>query len=408
MSLGTSFEKDAVLAARNSRSSWLFPALTCLLTVLVLLVTMELAARKLFSRSRTTLLDCLVLHDPATGVHGIPGCKVSEKWEETPVVDYRLNACGDRTDLPCGPKQPGTYRIAMVGSSIAAGLRVSQDSTFAALLPQELSALTGRKVELYNLAMRTETPRVVDMRFAATLAKKPDLVLWVINPYDVGHPDDVITDAVKPPAGARHPGRLGSLESASKKEYHTFRSEPASQFVLDTWNETRMSFMIRHFLYENQSLYVNAFLRQNDAAAGYLRTNLSPAWQEDLRHFNVYLSDVQARAHAAGVPLVIALVPARVHAGLLSMNAWPTGSDPFSFDRAFRPLVLSSGAGYIDTLPDYRNLPHAAQYYFAVETHPTEAGHRFIAKTLATGLTNGIVPELAATSKNSSSDRVGN
>lgn len=393
MTTATPTGTDRATVKKRAWRDWLLLSLTGLLTVGLLLAGMELTARKSFSRSRATLLNCLELYDPTTGVRGLPNRTCREKWEESPYVDYRLNACGDRTDIPCGPKRPGTYRIALLGSSIAAGLRVSQEATFSALLPAQLSAQTGRKVELYSLAMRSETPHVVDLRFTAALAKKPDLILWVVNPYDIAHSDEVISD-VKPPAGAPGVRKSGALQSFWNKEKQEFRSKSFSQSVLDIWNETRMSFMIQHFLYRNQDLYVNAFLRQNDPVAGYLRTSLSPAWQENLRRFNIYLTDMQTRAHAAGVPLVVALVPARVQAGLLSMTQWPAGSDPYTFDRALRPVVLDAGAIYIDTLPEYRNLPHAAQNYFPVETHPTEKGHRFIAMTLDKGLTSGVIPEL--------------
>ena len=271
MTINNPLTSEASIARAHSSGGWFLPAVTGVLTGALLLVGMEFTSRNVYSRSTSTLLDCLVLRDPSTGVRGIPNCKCSEKWEETGVADYRLNECGDRTDLPCGPKKPGTYRIALLGSSIAAGLRVSQDATFAALLPAQLSAQMSRKVEVYNLAMRTETPHVVDMRIDRALAQKPDLLLWVVNPYDVGHPDEVITDAPKPPVDTRHHSRLASIGSTWNKESQLFRSEPAFQFLLDLWDETRMSFMVRHLLYRNQSLYVNAFLRQNDAAAGYLR-----------------------------------------------------------------------------------------------------------------------------------------
>ena len=69
-------------------------------------------------------------------------------WEKIPegkLTEYRFNSSGYRNNADFGPKSPGTYRIVMVGTSVAAGFRVPQGQTIGALLPAELSRRTGAR-----------------------------------------------------------------------------------------------------------------------------------------------------------------------------------------------------------------------------------------------------------------------
>ena len=153
--------------------------------MVLLAVPTELIARRVFSESKTGLDNCFVLNDAATGVRAIPNSVCWEKIPENQLVEYRFDCAGYRTGIECGPKPPGTYRIVMVGSSVAMGERVPLESTLTTLLPKELSRLGGHNVELYNEAIGYGFPRNTVLRFNDVLAAKPDLILWVMTPADV-------------------------------------------------------------------------------------------------------------------------------------------------------------------------------------------------------------------------------
>ena len=185
MTKSTTGDPEISKEPKLSRRDWiLLPALS-LLTIVVMVVSTETLARRSFGVSTTSLDSCLVLNDPATGVRGIPNSVCLEKIPETQLVEYKFDCAGYRNGKPCGPKPPGAYRIALIGSSIAMGNRVPIEQTFATLLPEELSRRVGRQVELYNYAMAFGFPRNTALRFNDVLATHPDLILWVVSSIDV-------------------------------------------------------------------------------------------------------------------------------------------------------------------------------------------------------------------------------
>src|ERR1039458_5599348 len=125
--------------ARLPRWDWFLLPMISLLTMALLAGSTELIARGMFTYTKTEAEDCMVLNDPSTGTRGIPGCEVWEKKGENQPVEYRFNRSGYRAEENFGPKSPGTYRIVMVGSSYAFGMRVEMREALAALLPAELS-----------------------------------------------------------------------------------------------------------------------------------------------------------------------------------------------------------------------------------------------------------------------------
>jgi hypothetical protein len=150
--------------AKLPRRDWILLPLLSVLTVVLMAISAESIARWVFSASKTTLHDCLA-YDPANGVRGIPGSVCWEKVPENQLTEYRLDCAGFRTGMVCGPKPAGVYRIVLIGSSIAIGERVSIEKTFASLVPEGLSRLAGRKVEIYNEGMAFGFPQNTALRF---------------------------------------------------------------------------------------------------------------------------------------------------------------------------------------------------------------------------------------------------
>ena len=147
-----------------------------------------------------------------------------------------------------------TYRIVMTGSSMAMGERVPLEKTFASLLPKELSARTGRSVELYNEAMAYGFARNTALRFSDVLAAKPDLILWAITPMDVSWSDFAYSEKGNP-----------------------FKQRPngssTKDLIVDQLRErlgtVLTGFALKHLLYTylSQDFFIASYLRRPDEDA---------------------------------------------------------------------------------------------------------------------------------------------
>jgi hypothetical protein len=380
------------------RRDWILLPLLSLLTICLLAGSTELIARRMFSKSSTGVETCMTTKGPSVGPHGIPNAVCWDKGPETARTKYVLNSCGYRAGVECGLKQPGTYRIVMVGSSFAMGQWVPQEKSLAALLPVELSRATKRKIELYNEGMMSEHPQVVALRSDEVLAAKPDMILWVLMPYDIGM---VSADPATMHADTGKAGLLARILFHVKVEFAT---QSVSASAADLWHraldhflKSQVGVLLQHYLYESQSQYVRSYLMGRDPNQGFLRTEPSVQWRINLQEFERDAAAIEGQAKAAGVPLAAVLVPDRAQAAMISMGVWPTGFDPYKLNDELRPIIVRHGGIYIDILRDFRNIPNSEQFYFPVDSHPDARGHAIISELLARELTNGSVPALKIT-----------
>jgi hypothetical protein len=375
------------------RRDWiLLPALS-LLTICLMFVSTELIARWIFPTLPTVGEDCMVFDDPSTGSRGIPNSECSEKLPDGELTEYSFNSCGHRAGMECGVKTPGAYRIVMLGSSIATGMRVPRDETFAALLPVELSQRTGRKVELYNEGMPWRPPSVIALHFDEVLAAKPDMVLWVLSPRDIwneSHPQSLPV----PDSKASAPGSTAGLVLAAPyRVMVAFAQRSVPDVVRNLWDRKKTGFLLRHYLYESQSQYVKSYLMR-DRDVEYLKVEPSEEWQTRLQQLDGITTELEAQARVADVPLVVLLVPERAQAAMISMGDWPTRFDPYKLDNELRSMIITHGGTYIDILPALRHILNPEKGYFSVDGHPNAQGHAMISRLLATELTSGAVPAL--------------
>jgi len=377
--------------AKLPRRDWiLLPALG-LLTICLIAACSELIARRVFSGSKKSVGSCMVTNDPSTGARGIPNCSVWGKGAESSWVEYRINRCGHRAGMECGPKPPGTYRIVMIGSSVVMGYYVPREKSFAALLPLQLSRETGHKIELYNEGSGWGFSHSTDLRFNDVLKEDPDLILWVLTPTDIQR-----SSLVLPTADLDPWPNLSLPEKAWKRLQRSLAQGSIMDAVAEAFGRTGTALMLRHFLYKSQSQYVKSFLASGDANAGYLKVEQSAEWKNHLQQFNSDAADMEARAMTAGVPFVAVLVPDHAQAAMISMGEWPRGYDPYKLDNELRAIITSHGGIYIDILPGFRSIPNVEQYTFPVEDHPTSVGHAMISGLLARALSEGTVPALKA------------
>jgi hypothetical protein len=376
---------------------WIVLPALALLTICVLVVSADLIARRLFATLPGAGEDCIVFNDPVTGSRGIPNSVCREKIAEGEVTEYRFNNCGFRTDLHCGTKSAGAYRIVMIGASFAMGMRVPNEETFATLLPLELSRRTGRNIELYNEGMPWRPPQVIARHFREVLAAKPDIILWTIDPAD-------IWDApfpVPPPGPPKVPQPYSTLTPYRK--VRRFLGGALLRVNMELAGiSKRGSTLFRHFLYESQSRLIASYLAEKPDAPlmqrihgpEFMKTAPGAEWQSRLRIFDGYAADIAAQARAAGVPLVAVLMPQRAQVAMISMGSWPSGFDPYKLDNELRSMVVSHGGTYIDILPGFRDIPNPEQGFFPLDVHPNARGHAMISGLLGREMTRPGVPVL--------------
>ncbi len=375
------------------RDLFLLPAIG-FVTVCILLVVTELIARRLFSESKTNTESCLVLNDKKTGVRGVPNSVCWEKLPESQLIEYRFDNCGYRSGMQCVPKAPGTYRIVMMGSSVAIGERVPINSTLATLLPQLLIERTGRTIELYNEGMAYGFPRTAAMRFHEVLAQKPDMVLWVLTPADIGEGEFVFAE------NAAESGGLRAKIWSKLKEAVTTNS--IMDRVRNHVEHSRTGLMLQHFIYQNESesQYVTSYLMGADRVTGFLRSNMSPEWRTHLAEFEARSQEIATKSADAGVTFVAVYLPNRPQAAMIAMGTWPSGYDPYALNRELQAIIVKQGGIFVDVLPGFRSIPNPEQYYLPVDGHPTATAHVIFSKLTANELTSGAVPALKSSIPN--------
>jgi len=375
--------------ARLPRRDWILLPGLGLLTICLLAASVELGARRMFGRLTNYGENCLVINDPSIGARGIPNCVVREKIPEGQVMEYRFNSSGYRDDTDFGPKSPGTYRIVMVGTSVAAGFRVPEEQTMAALLPAELSRRTGRKVEVYNQALPLRSTSSISRNFHEAITANPDMILWVVSPLDISYSSSAGRQEEVEPFNP-HVGAWHFIKSI-------FSTESFNTSVATIFSHTRTAILLKDLLYESPSQYVRSSLMGADYNQEFLQSESSAEWVSELKEFDRSAEKIVGQARNARIPLVAVLVPDRTQAAMISMmDECPKGFDPYKLDRELRTIIVSHGGIYIDILPEFRATPNPQLGYFAIDGHPNAYGQAMIARFLTDKLASVPLPETSA------------
>lgn len=383
-------------ATRLPRHDFILLPLLGLLTAFLLYESGNRIAAWAYSESKTKAEDCVTYRDASGDVRGRPNSVCWEKIPEGQWVEYHFNSSGFRSESNFGPKSPGVYRIVVIGSSFAMGTRVPIEKTFATLLPAELARATGRRIEIYNEGMvgAGGYPPVILKRFKGILKSEPDLILWVLTPWDIENlsntsdhdepdPNPRVKELWTKRVNAWLPSRMRSLGEWFVGAGMAFRASP-------------LVLMLRHIIYLDDSQYVRAYLRQDEEVMGYLRATPGSELQEHLHKFDGFDADIESGLKPSGVPLVATLAPLRAQAIMISSGAWPSGIDPYKLGNEISAIIMSHGGVYLDMLPDFRTAPDVGQDYFPVEGHLSADGNRAIAGFLTKKLTDGTIPALKA------------
>lgn len=406
MTVAKAAEEKSKQQSKLPLKDWVLLPLLSLITLVVLCVGVERTALVLYPTSETGLQGCFGRGIPWGNAGAIPNTVCSERVAESrELAEYRFNSCGHRAGMECGPKPEGSYRIVMIGSSMAMGLFVPRDETFAATLPVELSSKAGRKIELYNEASGGEFrggPFPVPtsaQHFDEVLAAHPDMILWAVTPMDIEN------SSFQGPNAAQMAALQKTVEpTVSKGKIAAFwekLSNAVSKGSLGEnlryrWDQSRTALVLKHVLYgtESQEQYVDSYLKNEDDV-GFLKAEPNAKWLKSMSTFEGEMAEFQQRASAAGVPFVVVLLPNRAQSAMISMGQWPAGYDPYRLGEELRAFVESHGGTYVDVLPDFRQIPNPERHYFPLDGHPDAQGHAVISRVLAKELSSA-VPALRA------------
>jgi hypothetical protein len=363
--------------AKLPRRDWIILPLLSLLTIAVLLLAAEGAARHFFVSVRD---DSCEVDDSTISFRFRPNCTSHGKASEGPWVTHQFNDCGYRTRESCGPKPPNTTRISLLGASSAEGFLVAYDETFAVRAATQLTLELGRPVEIQNLGREECYPICVFHRVDEALALKPDMLLVAVSPTDLERMDpSEVPNRYKP----MPPQALDQAQLRHKMDpHHAFNA------VQDLVAHSHVGIAALYFLFQDPATYVRMYLFSSERAA-YLRTSLSPAWVKRLEAYDILLDEMAQKARNANVPIVLVEDPSFAQVSLVSMSNIPPGLDPYAFNERLRQIAERHGIQFIDGLDAFRHGPAANQLFYVVDGHMNRKGCAMLGNAIAEQLIKG-------------------
>ena len=337
--------------------------------------------RRIFWSKEIQFSDCMELEDHKTGVRGRPNTTCTDKIREGPYAEYHMNACGYRSAV-CGAKAAGAYRIVLLGSSYTMGSRISYEKSYAARLTKELNRSLGRPVEVDNRGIVWGTPKSLYLRMDDALNAQPDMILWTMTPLDVEAADSTNPDhSFDPPAETKRLSLLAHVLAVARKRSPIQMAKNQWDRTSHDLSDTASIYMLRDKISQSRYQFLRSALYREKT--GFLEKNQSPHWEHGWHEFNHYCGEIAKAARAAGIPLVITVLPDRAYAAVLSAGKWPDDLDPYLFARRVKATAKSHGAVYIDILPEFASLPAAESCYYPVDTHLNERGSALVGHWIA-------------------------
>jgi hypothetical protein len=357
-------EPDAERRQLPRRDIVLLPLLV-LLTLAMVLGGAEVATRILYPSQEADA--CFINRPDASGQRFKPNCTARIKVAEGPWTTAAYNACGYRTPQACGPTPPGARRVAVIGSSTAAGYLVSYDETFAARSARELSQACGQPVEFQNLAGAGYNGIRVIPRADEALGLKPDALVMIMTVVDMEQ-----ADKDNGPVAAGPPPPPPSLMARLKEII---------------W-ASRALYMEQYFLLNSDETYLPFYLKVA-SKAGFMQTPMPAVWRRRIVDADRVIGAVADRAKAQDVPFVLIFAPPRPSAAMTASGRSWSGFDPYAMPRALQASAERHGAEFIDAT---RALPRGAatrRIYYTVNGHMNGRGHKILSDAFVARVTAG-------------------
>jgi hypothetical protein len=363
---------DSTSKRRVPRRDFVVLPLLSIITVLLMFGVAELACR-IFWPARE--YDTCAVGDDVTGFRMRPNCTSTMKNAEGVWTTNRYNECGYRSETSCGPKPPGAFRIVLLGSSVAQGTFIPYGQTFFARAAKQISAQCHTVVDVQSLGVPNSSPIFVYRRLNEALALKPDVVLFVLTPFDLEQ-------------------KINPAQLAERNDPHPRFSEPAVQLRIGPFKrlertllQSRAVLIAQHYLFSDENTFLRLYLVYGDKA-DFLRSPLSPAWQKRYEDLSVIIGDMAERVRAAGASLCVMPVPSRAEAALLSAPRRP-GIDAEAFGRTLEKIASQHGAKSIDLMNTFEKIPKSENLFYVVDGHLTPEGQKAVSQQVARALMKG-------------------
>jgi hypothetical protein len=363
------------------RADILIIPLIAVATVVVMLGLGEAASRRLFVESGAETCATVRL-DGVTVMR--PNCTSYRKAAEGPQTTNSFNDCGYRSPDPCERNGVTTTRIALMGASTAEGFKVEYPYTFAARLSQALSRACRRPVDVQNMGVAGADLIDIYRRLDEALAMRPDLIMLALTPYEMKAPiaPERLASRDRPVAPGAAPAGEGE---------RTLLQKSLVARISDLAYGSRLLVAAQHYLFEDRGTYVRLFMLHGDDA-GYLRLPYTAGWEQRLRDFDVVLGEMADRARAAGVPMMMALVPQRIQTALLDTSVRPGGVDPYEIGRRLGEIAARHGVIFQDTLGGFAEIKDSEAHFYAVDGHVDADGHAIVATSILRPLVGAAAP----------------
>lgn len=368
---------DSTSKRHMPRRDFVVLPLLSIATILLMFGLAELACR-VFWPAREQ--DSCAVGDDVAGFRMRPNCTSTMKNAEGVWTTNRYNECGYRSETSCGPKPAGAIRIVLLGSSVAQGTYMPYEQTFFARAAKQISARCHTAVDVQSLGVPNASPIFVYRRLNEALALKPDVVLFVLTPFDLEQ-------------------KINPAQLAERNELHLRSSQPAVQLRIGPFKrlerallESRAVLVAQHYLLSNENTFLRLYLVYGDKA-DFLRTPLSAAWQKRYRDMDVIISDMAQRVRAAGAVLYVVPTPSRAEAALLSAPRRP-GIDAAAFGHWLEEIASKHGARSIDLMNTFEKIPQSENLFYVVDGHLTPEGQEVVSQQVAQKLLSGGIPGL--------------
>jgi hypothetical protein len=360
-------EEPDVARPRLPRRDFVILPTLSLLTVAVMVSVAEVGAR--WYMPAVEGRESCVVTDPALGSISRPNCNWSSKVPEGPLVLYRHNECGFRSETSCRALAPDQLRLVVMGSSTSEGLYNLYEDTWSARAADKLSARCGKPIDVQNMSGEF-TLQQTAYRTPDAVALKPTTAIFMVTPFDLLQipPEDYSPD--QKPNGTAPKAKL-----------------PAVRQLIADIQWLRILTLVQHFYYRQPESFIQLYLVYKDRA-DFLRLPFTPEWQHRMAYLDQVLGYMGGRFRDANIPFVVAFAPHMVQS-YLAASAGRSGIDAFALGRAIAELARKNNVRYIDLTPVFANTKEAPEDLFMNQNqHWNSKGNAVVGATIFQSLTS--------------------